>query len=78
LGYGVGLAGTLIGAAALLPFRGRLDPTDVVLVFLVVVVASAATGGLGPGVTAAVLGFVASDVLFVSPYYTLVVSDRQD
>jgi len=78
LGYGVGLAGTLVGATALLPFRGRLDPTDVVLVFLVVVVAAAATGGLGPGVTAAVLGFVASDVLFVSPYYTLLVSKVQD
>jgi two-component system sensor histidine kinase KdpD len=78
LGYAVGVAGTVVGAAALLPFRGHLDATDVVLIFLVVVVAAAATGGLGPGVTAAVLGFVASDVLFVRPFGTLLVSKAQD
>jgi two-component system, OmpR family, sensor histidine kinase KdpD len=78
LGYAVGVAGTVVGAAAMLPFRNRLDATDVVLIFLVVVVAAAATGGLGPGVTAAVLGFVASDVLFVAPYGTLLVSKAQD
>jgi two-component system sensor histidine kinase KdpD len=78
LGYAVGVAGTAAGAGAMLPFRDRLDATDVVLLFLVVVVAAAATGGLGPGVTAAVLGFVASDVLFVAPYGTLLVSKAQD
>jgi two-component system, OmpR family, sensor histidine kinase KdpD len=78
LGYAVGVAGTGVGAAALLPFRNHLDATDVVLLFLVVVVAAAATGGLGPGVVAAVLGFVASDVLFVQPYRTLLVSKAQD
>ncbi len=78
LGYAVGVAGTGAGAAAMLPFREHLDATDVVLVFLVVVVAAAATGGLGPGVVAAVLGFVASDVLFVRPYGTLLVSKAQD
>src|SRR5262245_28419745 len=62
----------------MLPFRERLDATDVVLVFLVVVVAAAATGGLGPGATVAVLGFVVSDVLFVPPYGTLLVSKAQD
>jgi two-component system, OmpR family, sensor histidine kinase KdpD len=78
LGYAVGVAGTAAGAAALLPFRNHLDATDVVLIFLVVVVAAAATGGLGPGVTAAVLGFLASDVLFVRPFGTLLVSKAQD
>jgi two-component system sensor histidine kinase KdpD len=78
LGYAVGVAGTAAGAAAMLPFRNHLDATDVVLLFLVVVVAAAATGGLGPGVTAAVLGFLASDVLFVRPYGTLLVSKAQD
>jgi two-component system sensor histidine kinase KdpD len=78
LGYAVGVAGIGVGAAAMLPFRGHLDPTDVVLIFLVVVVAAAATGGLGPGATAAVLGSVASDVLFVPPYGTLLVSKAED
>ena len=78
LGYAVGVAGTAAGAAAMLPFRDHLVATDVVLLFLVVVVAAAATGGLGPGVTAALLGFLASDVLFVRPYGTVVVSKAQD
>jgi two-component system, OmpR family, sensor histidine kinase KdpD len=78
LGYAVGVAGTAAGAAAMLPFRNHLDATDVVLIFLVVVVAAAATGGLGPGVTAAVLGFLASDVLFVRPFGTVLVSKAQD
>jgi two-component system sensor histidine kinase KdpD len=78
LGYAVGVLGTAGGAAAMLPFRGHLDATDVVLVFLVVVVAAAATGGLGPGATAAVLGFLVSDILFVPPYDTLLVSKAQD
>jgi two-component system sensor histidine kinase KdpD len=78
LGYAVGVGGTAVAAAAMLPFRTNLDPTDVVLVFLVVVVGSAATGGLGPGVLAAVLGFVASDVLFVQPYARLQVSKARD
>jgi two-component system sensor histidine kinase KdpD len=78
LGYAVGVVGTAAGAAAMLPFRGHLDATDVVLVFLVVVVAAAATGGLGPGATAAVLGFLVSDILFVPPYDTLLISKAQD
>jgi two-component system, OmpR family, sensor histidine kinase KdpD len=78
LGYGVAVAGTVVAAAALFPFRGRLGATDVVLIFLVVVVAAAASGGLGPGVVASLIGFVASDLLFVTPYYTLLVNKEQE
>jgi two-component system sensor histidine kinase KdpD len=42
------------------------------------VVAAAASGGLGPGVVASLLGFVASDLLFVTPYYTLLVTKEQE
>jgi len=78
LGYGVGVAGTAVAAGALLPFRGQLATTNVVLVFLLVVIAAAASGGLGPALTAAALGFLASDVLFTPPYYRLVVTKQQD
>jgi two-component system sensor histidine kinase KdpD len=78
LGYGVAVAGTVVAAGALFPLRARLGATDVVLVFLVVVVAAAASGGLGPGVVASLLGFVASDLLFVTPYYTLLVTKEQE
>jgi two-component system sensor histidine kinase KdpD len=78
LGYGVAVAGTVVAATALFPFRGRLGATDVALIFLVVVVAAAASGGLGPGVVASLLGFVAFDLLFVTPYYTLLVSKERE
>ena len=78
LGYGVAVAGTVVAAGALFPFRARLGATDVVLIFLVVVVAAAASGGLGPGMVASLLGFVVSDLLFVTPYYTLVVTKEQE
>jgi two-component system sensor histidine kinase KdpD len=78
LGYGVAVAGTVIAAGALFPFRATLGATDVALIFMVVVVAAAASGGLGPGVVASLLGFVASDLLFVTPYYTLLVTKEQE
>ena len=74
LGYGLAVAGAAAASGALLPFRGWLGGTEVALIFLVVVVAAAASGGLGPGVVASLLGFIASDLLFVTPYYTLLVT----
>ena len=58
--------------------RGDVSKTNVVLAYLLVVTASAAAGGLGPGITAAALGFLAFDFLFLPPYNTLVVTDPQD
>jgi two-component system, OmpR family, sensor histidine kinase KdpD len=78
VGYAVALGGTAAASAALLALRDQVSTTNVVLVFLVVVVAAAANGGLGPGVTAAGLGFLAFDLLFLPPYGHLKVHDRQD
>jgi two-component system sensor histidine kinase KdpD len=78
VGYVVALGGTAAASAVLLAFRGEVSTTNVVLVFLVVVVAAAANGGLGPGTAAAVLGFLAFDLLFLPPYGHLKVHDRQD
>jgi two-component system sensor histidine kinase KdpD len=78
LGYGIAVLGTAAATLALLAVRPDVSKTNVVLSFLLVVVAAAATGGLGPGAVAAVLGFLAFDVLFLPPYRTLLVSDRQD
>jgi two-component system, OmpR family, sensor histidine kinase KdpD len=77
-GYAVAVGGTVAASAALLALRGQVSTTNVVLVFLVVVVAAAANGGLGPGATAAGLGFLAFDLLFLPPYGHLKVHDRQD
>jgi two-component system sensor histidine kinase KdpD len=78
LGFVVALAGTALVTGLLLAFRGDVSKTNVVLAYLLVVTAAAATGGLGPGVTAAALGFLAFDFLFLPPYHTFIVDDEQD
>jgi two-component system sensor histidine kinase KdpD len=77
-GYVIALAGTAVVTAGLLAVRGRVTATNVALTYLRVVVAAAANGGLWPGVTAAGLGFVAFDLLFLPPYGHLKVHDQQD
>ena len=78
VGYAIALGGTAAASAAMLALRDDVSTTNVVLVFLVVVVAAAANGGLGPGATAAGLGFLAFDLLFLPPYGHLKVHDQQD
>jgi two-component system, OmpR family, sensor histidine kinase KdpD len=78
LGYTVAVAGTALASAPLLAFRGTVSKTTVVLAYLLVVTAAAAAGGLGPGITAAALGFLAFDFLFLQPYHHIIVNDPQD
>jgi two-component system, OmpR family, sensor histidine kinase KdpD len=78
LGYTVAVAGTALVTVPLLAFRGEVDKTTVVLAYLLVVTAAAAAGGLGPGITAAGLGFLCFDVLFLQPYHHILVDDPQD
>jgi two-component system sensor histidine kinase KdpD len=78
LGYVVAVAGTALVTAPLLFFRGDVSKTTVVLAYLLVVTAAAAAGGLGPGITAAGLGFLCFDVLFLQPYHHILVDDPQD
>jgi two-component system, OmpR family, sensor histidine kinase KdpD len=78
LGYTVAVAGTALVTAPLLAFRGDVSKTTVVLAYLLVVTGAAAAGGLGPGITAAGLGFLAFDLLFLQPYHHVIVDDPQD
>jgi two-component system sensor histidine kinase KdpD len=78
LGYVVAVAGTAVFTAPLLAFRADVNKTTVVLTYLLVVTAAAAAGGLGPGITAAALGFLAFDLLFLQPYHHVIVDDPQD
>src|SRR5512140_2417399 len=68
----VGLA-TLFGSF----FRTSIEPTNLVMVYLVVVVICAVYLGRGPSLVAAVAGVLAFDVFMIPPYYTLAVSDTQ-
>jgi two-component system, OmpR family, sensor histidine kinase KdpD len=78
VGYTVAVVGTAVVTGPLLGVRGDVSKTNVVLAYLLVVTAAAATGGLGPGITAAALGFLAFDVLFIEPYHHIVVAEPQD
>jgi two-component system, OmpR family, sensor histidine kinase KdpD len=78
LGYIIAVAGTIVVSLPLLAFRADLSKTTVVLAYLLVVTGAAAAGGLGPGITAAALGFLSFDLLFLQPYHHVIVDDPQD
>jgi two-component system, OmpR family, sensor histidine kinase KdpD len=63
------VAGFLIG--------GRIAQINLVMLYLLTVVVAAIYLGRGPAVLASLLGVLAFDFLFVTPYYTFAVSDTQ-
>jgi two-component system sensor histidine kinase KdpD len=66
-------AATVLGA-----LLGReLSPTNLVMVYLLMVVISAVYLGRGPAILASILGVLAFDFFFVHPYYTFSVSDTE-
>ena len=77
-GYGVATVGTLALTLGLLAVRGATTPLFKGFGFLVVVVVAAAVGGLGPGVLASVLGFLAFNFFFLPPYHTFVIARAED
>jgi two-component system sensor histidine kinase KdpD len=56
---------------------GRLAPTNLVMVYLLIVVIAAIYLGRGPAILTSLLGVAAFDFLFIEPYFTFVVSDTQ-
>ena len=65
--------GTLLG----LTLRARIEPTNLVMIYLAIVVAAAVYLGRGPSLLAAVAGVLAFDFFMVPPYLTFAVSDTQ-
>lgn len=70
---------TMVAAATTLGFwiGGRLEATNLVMVYLLIVVIAAVYLGRGPAVLASVLGVLAFDFFFVLPYFTFAVSNTQ-
>jgi two-component system sensor histidine kinase KdpD len=54
----------------LLPFRGDIDLSSVLLLFLLTVLAAASVGGVGPALAASLLGFGLVNWFFTPPYHT--------
>jgi len=74
LGFLIALAGPAIVVAVFLPFRDTLQPLTIGFSFLVVVVAAAIVGRLGPGLLAAVVSFLTFNFFFLPPYDSFVIA----
>jgi two-component system sensor histidine kinase KdpD len=75
--YFAALAFTAAATALSSLARPYLGPTNLVMIFLLGVVATAFLCGRGPSVLASVLGVAAFDYFFVPPYYSFNVSDTE-
>lgn len=69
-GWALAVVGPGALTLALLPVRSDIDLSAVLLLFLLAVLAAASVGGLGPSLTAAVLGFVLVNWFFTPPLHT--------
>jgi len=69
----------LVGLSTLLSFfvRGNLEPTNLVMLYLVSVVIAAVYLGRGPSLLATITSVLAFDFFLVPPYFTFAVSDTQ-
>jgi K+-sensing histidine kinase KdpD len=70
-GAGCGAVGLAVVTALLVPARGRLTLAEVVLLYLVPVLAAATIGGLWPALLTALAANVVVNFFFVPPYHTL-------
>ena len=69
---------TVALAALLVPFRSDLSIATVGLIMVIPVVVAVVSGGYTTGVCGVLAGFVAWDLVFIPPYYTLDVGAAQN
>jgi two-component system sensor histidine kinase KdpD len=74
IGYLIAVAGPAAVVLVFLPFRDTLQPLTLGFTFLVVVVAAAIVGRLGPGLLAAVVSFLTFNFFFLPPYDSFVIA----
>ncbi len=74
IGYLIAVAGPAVVVLTFLPFRDTLQPLTIGFSFLVVVVAAAIVGRLGPGLCAAVVSFLTFNFFFLPPYDSFVIA----
>jgi K+-sensing histidine kinase KdpD len=78
LAWSLSFASLAAAAAILFAFRADLDKAHIALVFLLVVLASSASGGRVLGAAIAVVAFLIFDWFFLPPYNTLLVRNPLD
>ncbi|HEY9067208.1 MAG TPA: two-component system sensor histidine kinase KdpD [Burkholderiaceae bacterium] len=75
--YGWSLAVCAAATALTAPLSGRLELTNIVMLFLIAVIAVALRWGRGPAVLAAFVSVASFDFFYVPPRFTFAVSDAQ-
>jgi K+-sensing histidine kinase KdpD len=78
LAWSLSFASLAAAAAILFAFRDNLDKAHVALLFLLVVLASSASGGRVLGAAIAVTAFIVFDWFFLPPYNTLLLRNPLD
>lgn len=78
LGSAVGIGLTLVLSAAMVPLRSHISVATSGLVLVVPVVAGVSVGGFTAGLISVLAGFLAYDLIFIPPYYTLTVNAGQN
>jgi two-component system sensor histidine kinase KdpD len=78
LGFVLAAVGLPLLTLVLAQLRDQLELPSVMLLFLLLVVAVAALGGLWPGLTAAAGGFLLVNYFFIEPHHTLTIADAED
>lgn len=77
-GWAVAALGPPLLTAALLRVAGPPHATNVAFAYLLIVLAAAAVGGVGPGATASLAAFLLFNFYFIEPLGSLTVSTRRD
>ena len=75
--HGQALGIVALATAVAWALSSRVDPANIVMVYLLAIVIVARQHGRGPSVVAAVVSVALFDVLFVPPYYTFAVADAR-
>ena len=77
-GYLLGVLGITLVTVAAAPNQAHLNAVTPALSYLIIVLATATLGGLGPGIFTSVVGFLTFNFFFLPPYDTFVVGAPQD
>src|SRR5215470_13946808 len=76
--YALALASTALVTAVMALSGLGLEPANISLIYLLAVLFTATTAGVGAGVLASVLSFLAYNFFFVEPLYVFTVANPQD
>ncbi len=75
--YGLGIIGCIALTLLISPLLAAIDLSNIALLYVLLVVATAIWSGRGPAVVTALLGSLAFAFVFVPPYFSLAITEVQ-